>query len=123
VNRDPGEASWLRVSLSDAEEQKLARESAAAFAKDGFTAAWLKAQPAEEGDAPFWERVASELDAIEARQLLRVLPGEASRHPRWPSAWRLSRISAGACQEALCCGGGLAGCAAGGRAGSFAPGR
>jgi hypothetical protein len=81
MNWDPGEAPWLRVSLTDAEEQELARESAAALAKDGYTAAWLREQPAEEGDARFWERVAAELDAIEARQGLSVLPGEASRHP------------------------------------------
>jgi hypothetical protein len=81
VNQDPGEAARRPLSLTDADEQELARKSAAVMASDGRTSAWLRAQSAREGDVAFLAKVAAELEFIEARQCLRVLPGGASRHP------------------------------------------
>jgi hypothetical protein len=81
VNQDPGEAARRPLSLTDADEQELARKSAAVMASDGRTSAWLRAQSAREGDVAFLAKVAAELEFIEARQCLRALPGGASRHP------------------------------------------
>jgi hypothetical protein len=62
-------------------DEDTVRKVAAAFARRGHTGARLREESPALGGEPFWGDVAAELDALEARQRLRVIVSPGARTP------------------------------------------